>query len=124
MPASLTMHKTNSQTSLTSDMAKTTLRPAKHVHFASQVQIEKDDYSSLDSFSDSYKHWSPTTSTSPAMPPVPRAARNSSEDRQTSTRHTVPYGSSRRESVEQFDDIRRRWSIESLAEESSAIDDE
>ncbi|KAG9526712.1 hypothetical protein KCV07_g372, partial [Aureobasidium melanogenum] len=124
MPASLTMHKTNSQTSLTSDMAKTTLRPAKHVHFASQVQIEKDDYSSLDSFSDSYKHWSPITSTSPAMPPVPRAARNSSEDRQTSTRHTVPYGSSRRESVEQFDDIRRRWSIESLAEESSAIDDE
>ncbi|KAH0392299.1 hypothetical protein KCU89_g13609, partial [Aureobasidium melanogenum] len=105
-------------------MAKTTLRPAKHVHFASQVQIEKDDYSSLDSFSDSYKHWSPTTSTSPAIPPVSRAARNSSEDRQTSTRHTVPYGSSRRESVEKFDDIRRRWSIESLAEESSAIDDE
>ncbi|KAG9728623.1 hypothetical protein KCU73_g12329, partial [Aureobasidium melanogenum] len=98
--------------------------PAKHVHFASQVQIEKDDYSSLDSFSDSYKDWSPTTSTSPAMPPVPRSARNSSEDRQASTRHTVPYGSSRRESVEQFDDIRRRWSIESLSEESSAIDDE
>ncbi|KAH0351636.1 hypothetical protein KCU83_g4117, partial [Aureobasidium melanogenum] len=125
MPASMTMHKPNSQTSLTSDMARTTLRPAnRHVHFASEVQIEKDDCSSLDSFSDSYKYWSPTTSTSPAVPHVPRAARNSSEDRQTSTRHTIPYGSSRRESVEQFDDVKRRWSMESLSEESSAIDDE
>ncbi|KAK6005840.1 hypothetical protein QM012_007482 [Aureobasidium pullulans] len=123
MPASLTLHTTNSQTSLTSDMARSTLRPAKHVRFAPELQIENSDYPTLDS-SDSYKDWSPTTSASPAIPHVPEGARNSSEDRQTMTRHTIPHGSSRRESVEDFDDVRRRWSMESLSEESSAIDDE
>ncbi|KAG9948844.1 hypothetical protein KCU85_g4733, partial [Aureobasidium melanogenum] len=124
MPASFTMHTTGSQTSLTSKMARTTLRPAKHVHFAPDFQTEKSDCSSLDSFSDSYQDWSPTTSISPAMPHVPEAARNGSEDRQTITRHTIPHGSSRRESVQDFDDVKRRWSMESLSQESSAIDDE
>ncbi|CAD0085267.1 unnamed protein product [Aureobasidium mustum] len=125
MPASLTMHTTDSQETLTSNMASTTLRPTKHVHFAPEVYTEKRRSSTAsDSFSDSYKHWSPYALTSPTMPRAPKSAHNDSEGRHSSTRHTIPIGSSRRESVESFDDIKRRWSMESLSEESSAIDAE
>ncbi|CAD0082622.1 unnamed protein product [Aureobasidium vineae] len=122
MPASLTMHTTNSQDSLTSNMASTTLRPVKHVRFAAELAVDERATSiSSDSLSDSYKDWSPHAPTSSVMF---HSTHGNSEDRHSSTRHTIPYGSSRRESVEGFDDIRRRWSMESLSEEASAVDDE
>ncbi|CAC9889107.1 unnamed protein product [Aureobasidium pullulans] len=104
MPATLTMHTTDSQESLSPTTASSSLRP---------VNIE-----SVDSFAESYKGWTPDTTATSA------GVRNNSQDRHSSTRHTIPIGSSRRESVEGFDDIKRRWSMESLSEEASAIDDE
>jgi hypothetical protein len=108
---SLSLSKTNINTS------------CRHVRFASKNLVETTSTPSVStSFSDSYKDWSPEDS--PTMYHESQAARNNSEDRHSSTRHTVPSGSSRRESVEGFDDIQRRWSIESLSERASAIDDE
>jgi hypothetical protein len=53
------------------------------------------------------------------------STRNNSQHRQSSIRHAIPSGTSRRESVEGFDDMKRRWSVESLlSEEAFAVDDE
>ncbi|KAH0291245.1 hypothetical protein M436DRAFT_85502 [Aureobasidium namibiae CBS 147.97] len=123
MPAPHTAHTIDTQDSLTSSMASTTLRTVKHVRFASELSFERTpDTSASDPFSDSYKDWSPDAPTSPHH--GPSTTRNNSQPRHSSTRHTIPHGSTRRESLEAFDDIKRRWSVESLSEESSAIDEE
>ncbi|THX81383.1 hypothetical protein D6D04_04106 [Aureobasidium pullulans] len=119
MPATLTMHTTNSQESLSPTTAISSLRPVKHVRFVSEILNDRrHSIESVDSFAESYKGWTPDTTATSA------GVRNNSQDRHSSTRHTIPIGSSRRESVEGFDDIKRRWSMESLSEEASAIDDE
>lgn len=117
----------------------------RHVHFAPVFDATRRHSSdSLDSIPESQEHRDLDTMTTASIPQAEshglckdghEFVRDHSQTRQTCAcgkvrhsdlrhaAHTIPSGKTRRESVESFEDVKRRWYLELVSDQSAVVDE-